>query len=426
MKRTLFIVVIVISSLLFLHSTVFAQESPEEKARRLGITFPIAQLGNCESISVCKAYCDDPSHFDTCTSFAKAKGFYQEVSLEERLSDEEKTALAVAKTELGCDSPSSCHSFCEQEQNFQKCADFAKQQGFADEAAAFEIMKPAMKQFLGCDSMESCMAFCMNPLNMGKCMEFAKQMGFDTGEGGYSSESSEEWCRNSSSECAWEAASNTCVCNGQQTCSQIPDCSWNGSYCSCGGESGVSSNEPGDVWCPKVAREGEACSWDGSTCTCWNPGECTKWPGCTWTGKTCECTTTSSSSPSYFEEVAGEGCNKQPGCQWTGTTCECAAQAPEPGDVWCPKASQGGQVCTWDGASCTCQGPTEYITPQYQSPLEYQSPELKGETIPSSQEQSSPSASAVQGARIGTDVLQILWSTIDAYIRGGSSGRGWR
>lgn len=299
--------------------------------------------------------------------------------------------FAVAKEDLGCDSPTSCHVFCEQEANFQKCADFAKQEGFSDEAAAFEMMKPAMKQFLGCDSMDSCMAFCMNPLNMGKCMEFAKQMGFDTKEGGYSSESSEEWCRNSSSECSWEAATNTCVCNGPQTCSQIPDCSWNGSYCSCGGESGASSNEPGDVWCPKVAREGETCTWDGSTCACFNPSECTKWPGCSWTGKTCECTTTSSSSPSYFEQVADEGCNKQPGCQWTGTTCECAAPAPESGDVWCPKASQGDQICTWDGVSCTCVGP----------PLE----------------SASPSALQVQGVSVRLDFFQEIFSTVDTYLR---------
>ena len=46
-------------------------QTPEDEAQKHGITFPIAELGNCTNFSDCRNYCEDPVNRDTCIDFAK-------------------------------------------------------------------------------------------------------------------------------------------------------------------------------------------------------------------------------------------------------------------------------------------------------------------------------------------------------------------
>ena len=56
--------------LFFLVAPVFAQ-SDQEIAKKYGITFPIAELGNCVDVASCKTFCDDPKNHQICIDFAK-------------------------------------------------------------------------------------------------------------------------------------------------------------------------------------------------------------------------------------------------------------------------------------------------------------------------------------------------------------------
>src|SRR3989344_71397 len=103
--------------LLALGNVVFAQgaeESDQEIVRKHGISFPIAELGNCGSIGACKSYCDDPVNAETCIGFAKKKGFNKQEKMEARRA----TMLEEARTSLGCDSEETCRAACHDEANF--------------------------------------------------------------------------------------------------------------------------------------------------------------------------------------------------------------------------------------------------------------------------------------------------------------------
>lgn len=315
MIRPALTICITILGLFFLKTTVFAQ-TDQEIAQQYGISFPIAELGNCASIDECKTFCDNPDNYQKCTDFAQEHKLVSTDSISTTSKSDEEI-LELAKAELSCSTMDECMAFCNKEENMEKCIDFASkhQLGGGNVEAMRQVMS-SLKSLLGCSSMTSCMDACNQPDNAQKCMEVFKQAGIDTG-GGY-------------------------------------------------------SNEPPEVWCPKAGGDGTTCTWDGNQCTCWNPKECESNPGCKFTGSGCEC--------SYQEGPTGEGCNSQPGCHWTGTTCECTNESlsSEPGEVWCPKIGPycvwDGSSCTcwddcikaggtWTGSRCDLPQESGAVTP---------------------------------------------------------------
>lgn len=176
---------------------VRGQATNEDVAKKYGITYPIVSLGNCTDYTSCHNYCEDETHRDVCIQYAKQKGFY-----EERKTDE---ILIHAKTELGCNSETECKNICEKEENFEKCTNFAKKTGLAKEQILSpknqEILTKA-KEILGCDSPQTCKSICEQEGNRQKCSEFAKQTGLKGGEekrgpGGCNSEEScKAFCSN--------------------------------------------------------------------------------------------------------------------------------------------------------------------------------------------------------------------------------------
>lgn len=177
---------------------VFAQENPEEMARKYNIQFPIAELGSCASFSACKAYCDNEANQDTCVAFAKKKGFYQEAP-----RGNSTALLQEAKRELGCDSESSCRAVCENPQNQQKCSEFAKQTGLG---GGVRQVGPG-----GCNSEESCRAYCES--HRDECMKFGGQSPQSSntdrkGPGGCDSEEScRTYCQSHPEECGGQGNS---------------------------------------------------------------------------------------------------------------------------------------------------------------------------------------------------------------------------
>lgn len=152
--------------------------SPEEEAKAHGITFPIAELGNCSNPQECFSYCDKPENAETCFAFAKKKNLLKETDANLPPPSE---ILTSAKTELGCTSRESCQTLCENPQNIEKCRTFAEKHKLNRSSEKSinkgpppeEILKKAKSQ-LGCTSETECQSFCANPANTPKCLEFAR------------------------------------------------------------------------------------------------------------------------------------------------------------------------------------------------------------------------------------------------------------
>ncbi len=154
--------------------------SSANPAAKYGITFPVAELGNCNSLNACKTFCQDITNKDACIAFAKKKGFYKE---KEAMANQQ-TLLTSAKSELGCDSADSCKQFCGEQQNWIKCGEFAKKHGLgvklpqgSPQASPRPDLLEKAGQFLGCTSEDSCKAFCSQIENHQKCMDFARLIG---------------------------------------------------------------------------------------------------------------------------------------------------------------------------------------------------------------------------------------------------------
>ncbi|MBI3955306.1 hypothetical protein HY338_02580 [Candidatus Gottesmanbacteria bacterium] len=152
--------------------------SPEEEAKAHGVTFPVAELGNCANPTECFSYCDKPENQTACFSFAKKKNLLKEADANLPPPSEIVTS---AKTELGCTSRESCQTLCENPQNIEKCRTFAEkhklnrssEKSINQGPSSAEIVQKAQAQ-LGCSSETECQSFCANPANTPKCLEFAK------------------------------------------------------------------------------------------------------------------------------------------------------------------------------------------------------------------------------------------------------------
>lgn len=168
-----------------LHKDVLgdATKSPDQIAKDHGITFPIAELGNCNSPQECMQYCNIPANQQACSDFGHKKGLIQENTSTQQSVDESKI-VADAKTQLGCNSKDTCMAFCNDPANQQKCQQFAQSEGLnqnhndqqnTPQPSIPPTVFQATKQELGCDSETTCMDYCNNPDHYQKCQQFAQE-----------------------------------------------------------------------------------------------------------------------------------------------------------------------------------------------------------------------------------------------------------
>jgi hypothetical protein len=145
------------------------------------ISFPIAELGNCADESSCFAYCDEPTNFDACMSFASSNGLADE----EDISKYERTkqTLEQGSGPGGCTTATECESYCSDVNNIDTCIAFAEERGFINEEEIEEAkkVKAALDAGVqlpgGCTSKQSCESYCENPSNMEECFAFAEKAG---------------------------------------------------------------------------------------------------------------------------------------------------------------------------------------------------------------------------------------------------------
>jgi len=122
-----------------------------------GVSFPIVELGNCASKEACKAYCDQFVNRQACFDFA-----YQHGLQKGKKAAEAFAGLTFPISELGnCDSLAECEVYCEQPDHRQTCKDYAKAHGFEPPK---KMDGPG-----GCSGPEECDAYCSNPDHRIEC-----------------------------------------------------------------------------------------------------------------------------------------------------------------------------------------------------------------------------------------------------------------
>lgn len=149
----------------------------EAEAKNRGITFPIPELGSCANVRECRSYCDNPTHRDACSAFAKKHGFDKGEGGPDDTKKQE--LLQYARTELGCDSYEACRRICETDH--ERCEAFSRRHGINSgegDTHKAEMLERARTE-LGCDSFESCKKLCEE--NRERCMTFTKKHGYDQG-----------------------------------------------------------------------------------------------------------------------------------------------------------------------------------------------------------------------------------------------------
>lgn len=142
-------------------------DSNQDAVAKYGISFPIEELGNCASMSECRAFCEQPANQQNCVDFARKKGMggYKK----------QGDMLERAKQTLGCDSFESCRAYCQEPANQEKCNRLAEEYAPEEFKARKEEMLQRARQVLGCQTFEECRNFCQNPNNQEKCMRFTEE-----------------------------------------------------------------------------------------------------------------------------------------------------------------------------------------------------------------------------------------------------------
>lgn len=206
MKQKKFIAISILAVGLIVGSVIFAQaqtdglasEPSDEQIKASGLTFPVAELGNCNNKQECKAYCDDSTHLDACISFAQSHGLMNKE--EATRAEKFKKNLDAGTTPGGCKNPGQCKQFCENIANMETCVKFAEEHGVDDQDVQEgkkiqKFLKQGGQMPGGCQSKQQCEAYCSDFAHMKECFKFAKAAGLsmhDEVDGEVGGEVSEE------------------------------------------------------------------------------------------------------------------------------------------------------------------------------------------------------------------------------------------
>ncbi|MBI5003485.1 hypothetical protein HZC00_00105 [Candidatus Kaiserbacteria bacterium] len=169
----------VLCSTLFAGGFVFAQEGASTTAASdpsqggPKITFPIAELGNCNSKDECKAYCDDSTHADACLAFGERTGLMKKEEVAQARS------LAKQRGPGNCQGL-ACKKYCDDPSHADECIAFAKEHNLisAKDVQIAQVIKSGAGPG-GCDSMSSCWNYCSDTAHGDECSRFARDNGLE-------------------------------------------------------------------------------------------------------------------------------------------------------------------------------------------------------------------------------------------------------
>ena len=123
------------------------------------IEYPISELGNCASENECEAYCENVENLESCLNVAEKYNIMPQDKIEE--ARKVLPFLLAGETPGGCISKQECETYCDKDENFVECIDFAKKAGFIDEQEYEMIKKTGGKGPGGC-KIEECETYLQN------------------------------------------------------------------------------------------------------------------------------------------------------------------------------------------------------------------------------------------------------------------------
>lgn len=159
------------------------QQPEEKKAGPLAaadIRYPVPDLGNCQSESACRSYCDNADRAKECLAFATK---YHLISEQEAKESTDKF-LNVKNGPGGCNGWSACEDYCNSIDHLDECIAFAEKTGYYPpekiaEARKFQTIAKSGKQFPGgCKDRNACEIYCSVADHMDTCLAFAEETGF--------------------------------------------------------------------------------------------------------------------------------------------------------------------------------------------------------------------------------------------------------
>ncbi|MDO8600121.1 MAG: LamG-like jellyroll fold domain-containing protein [bacterium] len=156
------------------------EEQKEGPLSAEDIQYPVSELGNCQSDTECRSYCDNADRAKACFTFAKK---YHLISEEEAEEAADKF-LNVKNGPGGCNSGSSCEDYCNSVDHLDACIAFAEETGYYSpeelvEARKFQALVKAGTKFPGgCKDRNTCEIYCGDSNHMEECLDFAEESGF--------------------------------------------------------------------------------------------------------------------------------------------------------------------------------------------------------------------------------------------------------
>lgn len=156
--------------------TIFAL-SATAASNPFDITFPIPELGNCESVDQCKVYCDDSANAEKCFAFAEKN------SLMSKTEIKQARKITTEAGPGGCRGR-ECQTYCDDSANQEECFDFAAKNGFIKEEEAKKVIehRAKIKQIEtgpgGCKGEQECRTYCDDSDNLDECLDFSTANGF--------------------------------------------------------------------------------------------------------------------------------------------------------------------------------------------------------------------------------------------------------
>ncbi len=140
------------------------------------ISYPIEELGNCQSREKCRDYCDVIANTESCFNF----------SMENNLPlpcDSSKITRFIEALKSGidflpCESKTECLDFCSKSENLGQCLAFGQKTGILSRQEALLLERTGGIGPGECKSQEECKQYCSREDNVDECLAFALKHGF--------------------------------------------------------------------------------------------------------------------------------------------------------------------------------------------------------------------------------------------------------
>ncbi len=149
------------------------------------IQYPVKELGNCTDEKSCRSYCDKPDNYSECFAFAKKNGLLEDDLADKSEVELEEFAQALKKGGPGgCQTQSSCETYCNEASRLNECLVFAEKHNLMKGSELEEAKK--VQAVLagggslpgGCKNKKECDAYCGGPDHADECLAFAEKAGF--------------------------------------------------------------------------------------------------------------------------------------------------------------------------------------------------------------------------------------------------------